>query len=333
MTSIVLIESTLAALKKALRARFPAVKSSHLAESVAHALGYRTHAALLSARAKPDRARPIVTLSVQRLNERLQALGYPVDFNFDLEQLCGTIPGLLSTIPNDSQVERYRCFEQLIRDVLDDHRTSSGEGFNFADVEWVAAEAKAQGLLSTREDADLLVEAVVKLTSVSERVCLEEILPALQYRPALDTKSSRRLDELIREQGWGTVAHLIGISKSTLEKLVSGGSRGPFFRHQPAQNSAVEKARAFLASGARKAGAGATATEGVLNEEDAAIERERIAFERFQKAIGAVNRQFFPYGNGQPRIESLDESEAAEKEWRLAKENVERLVNRIRSGG
>ncbi len=329
MVTIPLTESSLAALKNALRPLFPTVKSSHLTESMACALGYRTHAALRSACA--DQAGRLVTLNAQRLTERLQVLKYPVDSAFDFERLCGMVPGLISTIPNDSQAEKRRRFEQLIKAVLQQDPMPVGEGFNFADVEWVAVEAKAQGLLLTREDADALIEAVVKLTSVSEHVCREEILPVLKYRAALDTQSSDRLDKLIRQQGWQKVARLIGISKPTLEKLVSGGSRGPFFRHHPVQNAVIEKARAFLASGP-ETGVTAMTLQDELNEEDAAIEQERLAFERFQKANNTVTSQFLPFGNGQPSIESMDESEAAEKEWRLAKANVERIASEIRSG-
>lgn len=74
-----------------------------------------------------------------------------------------------------------------------------------------------------------------------------------------------------------------------------------------------------------------TAAE-MRKEESDALDRERIAFERRQAAFLAVHRQFLPFGNGQPTAESLDEQEAAEREWRLACEEVERIVQEIRAG-
>jgi len=72
--------------------------------------------------------------------------------------------------------------------------------------------------------------------------------------------------------------------------------------------------------------------EELRKEEANALERERLAFERRQKAFFAVHRQFLPFGNGQPTMDSLDEQEAAEREWRLACEEVERIVQEIRAG-
>jgi hypothetical protein len=67
-------------------------------------------------------------------------------------------------------------------------------------------------------------------------------------------------------------------------------------------------------------------------EEDQAIDRERAAFERHQKALTAVTRQFYPIGNGVPTRESLDEADAAEEEWEAARAVVERISAEIRSG-
>lgn len=67
-------------------------------------------------------------------------------------------------------------------------------------------------------------------------------------------------------------------------------------------------------------------------EEQAAIERERLAFERRQAAWSAVQRQFLPFGNGAPTGESMDEFDAAESEWRAAQIDMVRIAEEIRSG-
>jgi hypothetical protein len=67
-------------------------------------------------------------------------------------------------------------------------------------------------------------------------------------------------------------------------------------------------------------------------EEGLAIERERLAFERRQAAWMTVHRQFLPFGNGQPTNESLAEFDAAEKEWRRAQADMDRIGEEIRTG-
>lgn len=67
-------------------------------------------------------------------------------------------------------------------------------------------------------------------------------------------------------------------------------------------------------------------------EEQAAIEREHLAFERKQAAWSAVHRQFLPFGNGAPTGDAMDEFEAAEAEWREAQADMVRIAEEIRSG-
>lgn len=67
-------------------------------------------------------------------------------------------------------------------------------------------------------------------------------------------------------------------------------------------------------------------------EELESIERERNAFERRQAAWLAVHRQFIPLGSGRPTNSSMEEFEAAEKEWRDACAVMERIAQEIRSG-
>jgi hypothetical protein len=65
--------------KRAMRARLPLVKSTHLTEALAAAFGYRTHAALLTALKLSDARRPaLVQADPARLTDRLQDLGYEI---------------------------------------------------------------------------------------------------------------------------------------------------------------------------------------------------------------------------------------------------------------
>lgn len=67
-------------------------------------------------------------------------------------------------------------------------------------------------------------------------------------------------------------------------------------------------------------------------EEQVALDNERKAFERRQKAFLAVHRQFYPIGNGSPATGDLNELDAADKSWLDAKAVVEKMVQEIRSG-
>jgi hypothetical protein len=67
-------------------------------------------------------------------------------------------------------------------------------------------------------------------------------------------------------------------------------------------------------------------------EEEEAIEQERTAFHRRQKAFLAVHRQFLPFGNGVPSVDSLNEMDEAEAEWRRAVAVCDRIRDEIRSG-
>lgn len=72
--------------------------------------------------------------------------------------------------------------------------------------------------------------------------------------------------------------------------------------------------------------------EQLRKEEDQSIERERAAFERRQAAFLAVQRQFIPFGNGVISPRSMDELDAAEKEWREATNDMDRIAAEIQSG-
>jgi hypothetical protein len=100
VAAIPLTESSVAALKGVLRGKFPGVKSSHLTEALAHALGFRTQASLLAAIIPSEKGYHVVILDSQKLLERLVAFGYPRDSEFDFELLSlNGIPGAVPTAP------------------------------------------------------------------------------------------------------------------------------------------------------------------------------------------------------------------------------------------
>ncbi|CAD9227672.1 conserved hypothetical protein [Burkholderia cenocepacia] len=68
------------------------------------------------------------------------------------------------------------------------------------------------------------------------------------------------------------------------------------------------------------------------SEEQAALERERRAFERRQKAFITVTKQFRPHGSGQPSTDDLNELDAADAEWRAADAEMRRIGEEIRAG-
>lgn len=107
MASIQLSESSLAALKKALRKEFPDVRSSHITEALAVALGFRTHAALLAALSTQATDPAIVLLDDARFDIRLQGFGYPPDIEFSFELLDGC-QSLIPTTPLSAYDIEYR---------------------------------------------------------------------------------------------------------------------------------------------------------------------------------------------------------------------------------
>lgn len=76
----------LRALKNRLQARFPDVRSSHLTEAIAAALGFNTHAALLAAKSEPLFSLTLRAFQAKKFKQRLLDLSYPVqpDFQFGL---------------------------------------------------------------------------------------------------------------------------------------------------------------------------------------------------------------------------------------------------------
>lgn len=96
MAAIALSELPLAALKKELRAYFEEVRSSHLTEALAAAVGRRTHAALLAELPAIQADPPIELLDDDRFTHRLKELGYDEEDDFSFELFKGA--GVISTL-------------------------------------------------------------------------------------------------------------------------------------------------------------------------------------------------------------------------------------------
>jgi hypothetical protein len=80
MTAFVLTDENLARVKRNLRPLLPSVKSSHVSEALASALGYRTYAALLTELEKTDPSDPdIVSINEEAFLERLRQFGASID--------------------------------------------------------------------------------------------------------------------------------------------------------------------------------------------------------------------------------------------------------------
>ena len=74
--------------KRSLSERLPQVKSTHLSEALAAALGFRTHAALLAALKTTTPERPaLAQVDQDRMQERLCQLGYGPKVSVDLVNL------------------------------------------------------------------------------------------------------------------------------------------------------------------------------------------------------------------------------------------------------
>lgn len=108
MASIPLSDSALAAVKKSLRKEYPDVRSSHLSEALATALGRRTHAALLVDAREQSHDPFIELLDDERFDARLQEFGYPADPEFSFELLMEMPDCIISTMPTSGFDIEYR---------------------------------------------------------------------------------------------------------------------------------------------------------------------------------------------------------------------------------
>lgn len=87
MASIPLSSSALDELKKAVRYIYSDCKSSHLTESLASALGFNTHAALLVALSKSQVPLLYTLLNDEAFRSRMREFGYPHDPLFSFEDV------------------------------------------------------------------------------------------------------------------------------------------------------------------------------------------------------------------------------------------------------
>lgn len=108
MASVPLSDSAIAAVKNSLRKEFPEVRSSHLSEALAAALGRRTHAALLVDVRAQVVDPGIEYLDDERFDKRLQQFGYPPDPEFSFEILVEQPDCVISTMPTSGFDIEYR---------------------------------------------------------------------------------------------------------------------------------------------------------------------------------------------------------------------------------
>ncbi|MBK7617589.1 MAG: hypothetical protein IPJ08_25130 [Burkholderiales bacterium] len=89
---------------------FDEVKSSHISEALAAAMGFRTNAALKASLVGPEQDRPFALLHPERFLSRLVDFGYPLNPNdpeFDFE-LRYEKAGVVSTIPTSGYDIEYK---------------------------------------------------------------------------------------------------------------------------------------------------------------------------------------------------------------------------------
>lgn len=149
MAAISLTDTSVSALKNALRDEFVETKSSHLSEALAAAMGYRTYASLRAALHPVEADAPFVLLDSVAMRERVRELDGYQDDDFDFEMMRRVVPELVSTecprgyeFTNDTA--RKRAWRNVlvlaINTALDrklftlrpgDNRFGSGQVFDF----------------------------------------------------------------------------------------------------------------------------------------------------------------------------------------------------------
>lgn len=72
--------------------------------------------------------------------------------------------------------------------------------------------------------------------------------------------------------------------------------------------------------------------QALRDEEARVLSDHGAASDRFRRAVIAVQRQFYPNGDGAPSKESLQELDEAEKEYKASYEAIKRIAQEIREG-
>lgn len=143
MASIPLMESSLAVVKKALRAALPEVRSSHLSEALAASLRRRTHASLIAELPGYRDDPPIELLVDELFDHRLQELGYQPDPEFSFEWLnnSGTISTLDSYASDiDYPSARKKAWRNLMVCVINEGLRQKLFSLHSGDNRWPNAE-------------------------------------------------------------------------------------------------------------------------------------------------------------------------------------------------
>ena len=149
MSSLFFSKRPLADLKKVLRAEFPHVRSSHISESLAAALGFKTHAALLAALPSTQVDPPFIALNDDRFDERLQQFGYPPDAMFSFEQL-DDCDGLFSThdayrMEYDYRTTREKAWRNLMVATINEGIRQKLYSLRPYDNRWPGADPSSMG--------------------------------------------------------------------------------------------------------------------------------------------------------------------------------------------
>jgi hypothetical protein len=95
MSSIPFVKDHIALVKNHLRDEFPHIQSAHLSEALAAALGFKTHAALLSLLQTSNLDPHYVLIDDEAFDEKLTALGHTPEIDFSFEFL--EVPFMLNT--------------------------------------------------------------------------------------------------------------------------------------------------------------------------------------------------------------------------------------------
>ena len=181
--------------------------------------------------------------------------------------------------------------------------------------------------------------------------------PAQPAAPIPNPAEVERLRDLIAKGKLSqrAAARELGVDERTMRYWCSGGypappmayrALDPAVRHRENLKRTIldnEQQIELLESGQMTLGRGpelgtpATAANEAArlrrqNEELRALLRQEEAFDRRQRAFFEVHQKFLPHGDGRPSEESIDEFEAAEKEWRDSQADVDRIVKEIRAG-